>query len=620
MADEDVESLWSRLHRRKVVQWGIAYAAGAWGLLQGLGYVTATFQWPPMLQQLATIGLAIGLPIVLVIAWYHGDRGQQRVSAVEFVIITLLFLVGGGIFWRYDRASDAGTGEAVLATSPTGEQAAKGPDAAADQTPPAASASANSIAVLPFVNMSGDPANEYFSDGISEEILNVLARTPELQVAARTSSFAFKGQQTEIAEIARALKVRMVLEGSVRKQDERVRITAQLIDSTSGFHAWSETYDRDLQDIFAVQDEIARAIGEKMKVQVAGTGSDGSTKPGTTSLEAHDHYLRGLSLWQMRREAELWQGVAEFERAIAADPGYAAAHGGLSLVYGVIADYTTRIPYGEALTRATDAAEMALVLDPLLPEPYAALGLVANSERRRVTARALFQRAIALRPSFASAYQWMGQAEASGGNPAAGLVSLERASALDPRSRVVGDNHAYVLIELGRYAEARATCERILSFAPDYIGCQSNSGLAELLDGRPQAARPLLIRAAELANPSALPLVNEVVEAFEGRGDRMSIARRLAAFPRDSHLRQGSGNIFADSEIPPLLVRLGAPELALDYLERVSREPYHLIDMAMAHKALDPVRCEPRFQAMAKKLAIDDVRAKSLCRNPPAST
>jgi TolB-like protein/tetratricopeptide (TPR) repeat protein len=619
MADVDVESLWSRLRRRKVVQWGIAYAAGAWGLLQGLGYVTATFQWPPMLQQFATIGLAIGLPIVLVLSWYHGDRGQQRVSAAEFVIITLLFLLGGGIFWRYDRASGVRAGETAVATSPAAPQAARAPNAVADPTT-AAQAAANSIAVLPFVNMSGEPANEYFSDGISEEILNVLARTPDLQVAARTSSFAFKGQQKEIAEIARALKVRMVLEGSVRKQGERVRITAQLIDSASGFHAWSETYDRELKDIFAIQDEIALAIGEKMKVQVAATGSDGSTKPGTTSLEAHDHYLRGLSLWQMRRAAELGQAVGEFERAIAADPGYAAAYGGLALVYAVIADYTTRIPYGEALNRATDAAEMALVLDPLLPEPYAALGSVAASERRRATAQALFRRATALRPSFATAYQWMGQAEASRGNPAAGLVSLERASALDPRSRVVGENHAYVLIELGRYVEARATCERVLSFAPDHQGCHLASGIAELLDGRPQAARRFLTRAAELANPSALPLVKDLVEAFEGRGDRMSLARRLAAFPRDSYLRQGSGNLFSDSDTPALLVRLGAPVIALEYLERVSSEPYHLVDWAMAHTAVDPIRCEPRFQAVAKKLAIDDVRATSLCRSPAAST
>ena len=171
-------SLWNRLRRRKVVQWGIVYAAGAWGLLQGLEYVTGTFDWPRQVQQFATLGLLIGLPVVLVTAWYHGDQGRQRVSAAELIIITLLFLVGGGIFWRYDKASDAPSPVTASLESPgvAASAAADIPD--------------KSIAVLPFVNMSGDPDNEYFSDGVSEEILNVLAGTRELQVAARTSSFS----------------------------------------------------------------------------------------------------------------------------------------------------------------------------------------------------------------------------------------------------------------------------------------------------------------------------------------------------------------------------------------------------------------------------------------------
>jgi TolB-like protein len=150
-----------------------------------------------------------------------------------------------------------------------------------------------SIAVLPFVNMSGDTANDYFSDGISEEILNVLARTADLQVAARTSSFSFKGKNAEVPEIARQLQVRMVLEGSVRKQDDRVRITAQLIDAKKGFHVWSQTYDRKLSDIFAIQDEIAKAIGDELEVQIGGKGEAGKSSAGTRDLKAFDLYLRG---------------------------------------------------------------------------------------------------------------------------------------------------------------------------------------------------------------------------------------------------------------------------------------------------------------------------------------
>ncbi len=182
-SDTEIESTWAKLRRRKVVQWGIVYAAGAWGFLQGLEYVSEAFGWPGQLRQIAILALLIGLAVVLVLAWYHGDRGQQRVSRAELAIITLLFLVGGGIFWRYDKATDASP---PAATTP-------GQAGAAAAT--AAVVADNSIAVLPFVNMSGDPDNEYFSDGISEEILNVLAGTPELQVAARTSSFSFKGKR-----------------------------------------------------------------------------------------------------------------------------------------------------------------------------------------------------------------------------------------------------------------------------------------------------------------------------------------------------------------------------------------------------------------------------------------
>ena len=300
LEDRAGQGLWAKLSRRKVVQWGIVYAAGAWGFLQGLEYVTDTFHWPDRILQLATLALLLGLPIVLVLAWYHGDRGEQRLSRTELTIITLLFLVGGGIFWRYDQLGERRRRPAAIGQPGAAPDA---PSLAPDK----------SIAVLPFVNMSGDAENEYFSDGISEEILNVLAKVPELSVAARTSSFQFKGEKRDLAEIAGLLKVRMVLEGSVRKQADRVRVTAQLIDAETGFHLWSETYDRELKDIFAIQDEIARAIGTELKVRVLGKGEGAVAVSGTTNVEAHDLYLRGLTLWRVREEDELFAAINAFE-------------------------------------------------------------------------------------------------------------------------------------------------------------------------------------------------------------------------------------------------------------------------------------------------------------------
>ncbi|HQR24693.1 MAG TPA: hypothetical protein PL152_04945 [Steroidobacteraceae bacterium] len=609
MGDEPGDGFWARLRRRKVVQWGIAYAAGAWGLLQGLNYVSAIFHWPEYLQRVAALALLIGLPVVLVLAWYHGDQGRQRVTGPELAIISLLFLLGGGLFWRYDRVTPppAPAGETAASAGAGTVTPGGGAASSSDQAP------ANSIAVLPFVNMSGDPANEYFSDGISEEILNVLARAPELQVAARTSSFTFKGKNAEVPEIARELKVRMVLEGSVRKQSDKVRITAQLIDAKTGFHVWSETYDRELKDIFAIQDEIARAIGDKMKVQVVGAGPGSAAVPRTTRPEAHDHYLRGLALWQTRNEANLWQAIDEFNKAITIDHKYAEAYGGLALAYTVIADYSGRITNEEAAAKTAAAAEMALALDPSMPEPYAALGNMAANGRARVLGEALLRRAIALRPSFATANQWLGTIIMSGGDAASGLEFSERSSTLDPRSPIVADNHAVVLIALGRYEDAKSSCQRIQTFAPDFIPCLIEIGISDIMLGKIEDARHSLVRAAELRNPSAVPVTNQLIDALSGRGDKHALAVRLASFSPRSFLEQGSGNAFDLQDVPILLIVLGEPQVALDYIQRHAGEPYGTLDYGMVRAALDPIRCDPRFQAAAKKLAINDVRAAKLC-------
>jgi TolB-like protein/tetratricopeptide (TPR) repeat protein len=595
--------MWAKLRRRKVVQWGIVYAAGAWGLLQGLAYVSATFDWPRQLQQLATLTLLIGFPIVLVTAWYHGDKGQQRVTAAELVIIALLFLLGGGIFWRYDRAGHVAP-PAAGSAPPTGTSKSASSAAAA--------VSARSIAVLPFVNMSGDPANEYFSDGISEEILNVLARVPDLSVAARTSSFQFKGEKRDVEQIAEQLKVRMVLEGSVRKQADRVRITAQLIDARTGYHLWSQAYDRELKDVFAIQDEIARAIGDELKVRVVGAAGSGSSVSGTKNLKAHDLYLRGLALWQVRRDNELWAAIDSFQQAIAADPEFAEAWGGLALCYAVIPDYTVRISYGDAYANARQAAERALVIDPTLAEAYAALGNVENSDLHYETAVALFKRAIALKPSFATAHQWLGTTVMVTGRSEQSLASLERAAALDPRSLIVASNYSSMLLIAGRNADAIAACEPTLEYAPESILCVSAIGPAQLLDGKLDKARPYYDQWARNWGKGTDRQVAELFDALEGNGDRRAFARGLAATPDRSWNDPESGNLFSDWDIPVLLVQLGEQELALQYIHGKSGSTTN-VAWSMLLPMMDSIRCDPRFKGKVEKLKITDTRAAKLC-------
>src|SRR5678815_3329627 len=221
--EHDVQSIWIGLRRRKVVQWGLLYAAGAWALLQGVDFLADAFEWPNHSKRIATLVALICLPIVLVLAWYHGDRGQQRITAPELAILTLLMLLGGGAFWYYQHASDT-------------LDAATPPVATATPPEPAPLPDEKSIAVLPFADMSPQKDQEYMSDGMAEELLNLLAKVADLKVIARTSSFAFKGEKIEVAEIAKRLNVAHVLEGSVRKSRNKVRITAQLIRTSDSTH------------------------------------------------------------------------------------------------------------------------------------------------------------------------------------------------------------------------------------------------------------------------------------------------------------------------------------------------------------------------------------------------
>ena len=370
------EGAWTKLRRRKVVQWGVAYAAGAWGVLQGLAYLIDTFDWPRQIQQFGTLALLIGLPIALVIAWYHGDRGQQRLSAPELAILTLLLLVGGGIFWLYQRGGDAPV-TAAPATGPTAE----------------ATGSRPSIAVLPFVNLSNDPENEYFSDGLAEQLLNDLARVEGIEVVGRTSSFAFKGRNLDLRAIGKELGVAHILEGSVRKAGNRVRISAQLVSAGNGLNLWSASYDRELTDVFAVQEQIATQVIEALRVSLLGAEAQRLRARPTRNLEAYEAYLRGMQQLARASWGSLRQAAAEFRRALVLDPRYILAHVGLAEAYVTLA-YSGAVTPEEALDVAGPAIERALAIDPELPDAHAVRGWIENSRGDSAAAERSYRRGL----------------------------------------------------------------------------------------------------------------------------------------------------------------------------------------------------------------------------------
>ena len=607
--------LLAELKRRNVIRMAGLYLVGAWLLVQVAGTVLPIFHTPDWALQALVALVVIGFVPMLVFAWVfeltpEGIKRDAEVDPAQSIapqtalrmnrmIVAMLLLAL--LYFGFDKFVLAPRRDAALvATTQAAAQAMPDTDR-------------KSIAVLPFVNMSGDKDNEYFSDGISEEILNVLARTPDLHVAARTSSFAFKGKTQEVPAIARELNVRMVLEGSVRKQDDRVRITAQLIDAKTGFHVWSQTYDRQLQDIFAIQDEIAKAIGAELEVTLAGVPQPGKNSAGTSNLKAYDLYLRGIALWHTRRGDAIWQAIDLFEQASAADPKFAQGYAGLALAYAVVGDYSTRIPRAESMDLARNFAERALALDPSLPESYAALANVASEEKRWATADELLRRAIALRPSFATAYQWRGTMLMSMGDLAGGLASLERASELDPRSPVVAENHAWTLSAMGRTAEANARCMQALALAPTYVYCLADIAYNDLLLGDLAGARLMFGRLAAMAKPGAGSLDREIVEALAGHGDRHALAVRLAALPYDGNLDPNSATQLGDYQVPGVLILLGANDLALDYLERLAGKAGGNAGWAVMNPALDPIRCEPRFKAVMVRLQAIDPRAAKVC-------
>jgi TolB-like protein/Tfp pilus assembly protein PilF len=481
-SDGEQVSIWQRLRRRKIVQWGIAYAAGAWGLLQGLEYVSGTFDWPRQIQQLTTLALLIGLPIVLVVAWYHGDRGEQRVKAAELVIITLLFLLGGGLFWRYQQAIDS-TSRTDIASRPA-------------ITPQAASAtmrdSRPSVAVLPFKNRSAKRDDIYFADGMQDDILTQLTKVGALRVIARTSVEKFRDTELTTREIGTKLGVRAVLEGGVQRAGGRVRINVQLIDANTDSHLWAETYDRELSaaDIFAIQSEVAFAVSNALNAVLTGAEKARLDKLPTRNLAAWEAYQLGDGAGP--EEAEQF-----YRRAIALDPGFALAYVRLArvLIDQIYLHGTLR----EAnLTRAETAVQTALQLDPRLPEAWTLSGTLAFEREQDDRAESNYRKAIELNPNYAHAYEKLGDVLLSHGRWGEARKYAEKALALDPMSIGINETIAVTLKHEGRFDEAEAVYRRMFEIEPRYAGAYVELGrLQAHALNRYADAVPLLEKAIE---------------------------------------------------------------------------------------------------------------------------
>ncbi len=439
----------SELRRRNVFRMAVLYAIAAWLIVQVAEVLIDLANLPEQIGPIVLALLAIGFPIALIFSWFYEitpegislekdvDRSESITQVtgrrLEFIVISLL--CAAVILFAYDKWGIGGPPE-------------------------------KSIAVLAFANMSGDPNQEYFSDGISEELLNLLAQIPELTVISRSSAFSFKGKDVDLRTVAEQLNVAHVLEGSVRKVGNRVRITAQLIEARSDSHLWSESYDRTLDDIFAIQDEISADIVEALKEHLGLQVGATPRVIAAANTEAHDAYLRGRYLVVQRTPASIKGAVREFEKAVELDPDYALAHAELALATLLLDTYTD-LPITGLVARATPHVDEAMALNPTLAEAHAATGYLLWYQWNLEEAQTHFEQAIQLNPNYSIVYLWMGNLLFSDlGRYAEAFPMWETALRLDPLSIPAIATYVEGLINRNRLAEADRELEKLASVHP----------------------------------------------------------------------------------------------------------------------------------------------------------
>jgi TolB-like protein len=434
-------SLVRELKRRNVVRVAIFYTVASWLILQLADVFGSLLDLPDWTGRLVVLLLALGLPVALVISWVYEitPEGLARTSDVDRNR-SITPQTGR----RLDRLIMSGLGLAILVLLVDRYLPRERPDTrpAAHSPQPGAGAAlpSRSIAVLPFVNMSNDPGNEYFSDGISEEILNTLAHVDGLHVAARTSSFRFKGQAADVADIGRQLKVGTVLEGSVRKEGNSVRITAQLIDVTNGYHLWSSTFDRTLENVFAVQTEIAgqivEALQSRMRDPEAGAQPVELRPLPTRNAQAYELFLQGRHLWRQRNAAALASAIGMLEQAVKLDPRFAEAYAALASAYYVTQNYAS-VDVQATYARAREAAEQAQALDSSLAEPVAVKAAILADQEQWAAAQRGLQHAIELEPDQATPHHWLALQYYYTGRLRDFSTEIDRAYALDPTNAAI---------------------------------------------------------------------------------------------------------------------------------------------------------------------------------------
>ena len=543
-------SLVNELKRRHVFRVAITYIVIAWLILQVADVVLDKIGVPEWTFKVVLVILVIGFPVAVMLGW------------------------------AYDL-----TPSGIKRTESTEEDATDSVDKAA--TSKAEAPSRASVAVLPFVNMSGNPENEYFSDGLSEELLNVLTKVSALKVAARTSSFHFKGHTGNIADIAAKLGVASVLEGSVRQSGKRIRITAQLISAKDGYHLWSETFDRELDDIFEVQDEISIAVVKALKVKLLGEDSSLRGLNGTTDAEAFNAYLQGMHYVNRGSDKDaLMAAVDAYRQAIDIDPNYAEAHAGLAKALENLAT-NNFADIDKVVDKAEAAARKSIELSPTLAEGHMVLSVIAAGYRLDpAAAKREIDKAMALEPGNVEVLIDYARLHAITGDFDTAVDAALTAQELDPVSTAAGQWLGHVLYFARRYDEAIAAFKRVLSLNPHYPRPHYGIAMCKFLQGDlEEAAKSVAQEPLTWMRFSGLAIVQHKLGDEEAANDAMA---SLIESYRDNGLYQQA----------QVHAQWGDIEASVDALLKARDIGDPGVSQIIVDPLIDALRDNPRFIAL----------------------
>ncbi|MEY2487072.1 MAG: adenylate cyclase [Verrucomicrobiota bacterium] len=580
------------LKRRNVVRMAGLYLVGAWLLVQVSGTVLPMFGAPDWLPRSIVILLAIGFIPTLIFSWVfeltpeglkrdEDVRPEQSIAPqtarrMDRTIIAVLVLALG--YFAADKF--------MLAP-----RRAMAPNDSSSAT------SAKSIAVLPFENLSDDKANAYFAEGVQDEILTRLAKVADLKVISRTSTQHFKSSPDNLPQIAKQLGVMNILEGSVQKSNDQVRVNVQLINATTDAHLWADIYDRKLTDIFAVESDIAKTIAETLQARLSGSEKTAMSKKPTANPEAYELYLRGRFFWNKRTAADLRRSIDYFNQAIAKDPNYALAYAALAQAWKLLPAFNGGAPK-DCFPQAEAAAKKALALDDTLSEAHAALASLKGLNGFDYAGAIVeYERTMQLNPNDATAHQWFANDTlANVGQNERELAELKRAVDLDPLSLIINANLGWAYIHLGRLDEAIAQLRKTVEMDGSFYYARYALALAlELKGAIPEAITEYQKTVSITEDAAPLGMLGRLY-AVQGRKDE---AQKIL-----EQLRQRREQSYTPAYYLALVyLGLGDRNEALNWLEESYRERDGFdIGPIRIDPLLTPLHGDPRFEALAEKI------------------